>query len=216
DLIRGTSVLADQIVQTQAVHRSMEDESPVFSWTRLDLFAIIAKWRGEDPGDLPHLLTMFAFLPVPMWILWRRRHRDLGSARLDAIHDVNPKETGISDGNLGGLSGAVLLTTVLVSLYHQSYDSLLLTVPIAALIAGRISDWRDRPWWVRFGLAGLLAFPAMNYLSTRLFLLRFDVATHWVKVFTSLNGVVLAIGLVILCMMSWPRIKTNSPALETE
>jgi len=181
---RGAEVLVDQIAQTQAVHRSMEDESPVFSWTRLDLFAIVAKWRGEDPGDLQHLLVMFVLLAVPMAVLWRRRGANA------------------SDGG-GGLDSALILTATLVSLYHQSYDALLMVVPVTAILLG------IRQPWPRFGLAGrlllaaLLAWPLWNYLSTRMFLLRLDLSPDWVKVMTSLNGLALAAGLVWLCIGGW-------------
>ncbi|MEM1226287.1 MAG: hypothetical protein AAGJ40_11350 [Planctomycetota bacterium] len=184
DLGNGVVLLKDQIINTQAVHRSMEDESPVFSWTRLDLFAIIAKWRGEDPGDLPHLLSMLGLLILPMAVIARWRL------------------AGREDG-LGGMMGALILTAMLVSLYHQSYDSMILAPPIAAILIARRTTWRNQSMWVRWILAGLLAFPAMNYLSTRMFLLRFGVAEQWVRVFTSLNGIALAIGLVMLCWIGW-------------
>lgn len=183
DLAAGVRILRDQIIDTQAVHRSMEDESPVFSWTRLDLFAIIAKWRGEDPGDLPHLLAMFAFLVAPMAVLWRRR------------------QSGLDDG-IGGLTGAVVMTGMLVSLYHQSYDSLLLAAPVAGLVVGRLPAWRSRHRVTRAVLVGLLSLPAVNYVSTRFFLSRLDLSESVVKVVTSVNGLSLAIGLVLLCVIA--------------
>ncbi|MFG0287002.1 MAG: glycosyltransferase family 87 protein [Rhodopirellula sp. JB044] len=194
NLGEGVSILIDQIVDTQEVHRSMEDESPVFSWTRLDLFAIVAKWAGNDPGDLPHLLAMFGLLAFPMLVLYRRMRR------------------GFDDG-IAGWTGAILMLGLLVSLYHQSYDSLLLTAPIAGAIGLRLSAWRDLNGWVRWSLIALMALPAFNYLSTRTFLNRFEMSETTTRIFTSLNGVSLAIALLLICVVAWPA---KSPRVSGE
>ena len=183
DFIAGAETLRDQIIHTQEVHRAMPDESPVHSWTRLDLFAIISKWRGEDPGDTAHLAVMFIIMAVPMVVLWRR-------------HGCEPCDC------LAGLSGTVILTTLLVSLYHQSYDSLLMAAPVAAILAGRLPAWRCRPLAVRLLLAGLLVFPALNYLSTRTALLCLEPDGVMVKMFTSLNGLLLTAGLGMLIVLA--------------
>lgn len=184
----GVTILIEQIAQTQEVHRGMEDESPVFSWTRLDLFAIVAKWSGSDPGDLAHLLVMFLILALPMWILWKR-HR----------HAV--------DDGITGLTGGLMMTAMLVSLYHQSYDALLLVPPIVGLVCCSSSQWQRMSVRVRWSLILLLACPLLNYLSTRMFLLRLDLSETITKLLTSLNGISLTIALVILCwaMLSRPR-----------
>jgi len=196
DLSRGVRVLVSQIAETQAVHRSMEDESPVYSWTRLDLFAIVAKWRGLDPGDLQHLIGMGVVLAVPMMVLWKRR-RQAGSPASDAAEQI------------GGIDGALILTASLVSLYHQSYDALLMVVPVAAILMGRNWPWSHSPLGHRGWLAALLAWPLLNYFSTRMFLLRLDPSPQWVKVLTSLNGLALTVGLIWLCLWAW-RYRGNS------
>jgi hypothetical protein len=180
DVGSGVSKLMQQILQTQEVHRAMEDESPVHSWTRLDLFAIIAKWSGSDPGELPHLIVMFAILAMPIWILWKR-HRQ-----------------AIDDG-VAGVTGALLMTSMLVSLYHQSYDALLLVPPIAGLACSSSSHWQRMKWQIRCSLVLLLACPLANYLSTRMFLLRLEISETMTRVLTSLNGISLTLALMILC-----------------
>lgn len=189
DVGLGVSILMEQIAQTQEVHRGMEDESPVFSWTRLDLFAIIAKWSGSDPGDLPHLLAMFLILGLPMWILWKRRRG------------------GIDDGITGG-TGALMMTAMLVSLYHQSYDALLLVPPIVGLVCGSSAQWQNTRPLFRWSLILLLACPLLNYLSTRMFLLRLDLSETSTKLLTSLNGVSLTIALVMLCWAMLSRLRS--------
>ncbi len=195
DMIAGAAVLKDQIVHTQEVHRAMEDESPVHSWTRLDLYAIISKWRGEDPGDAAHLAVMFAILAVPMGVLWYRN----GCEPCDC---------------LAGLSGTIILTALLVSLYHQSYDSLLMAAPVAAILAGRLPAWRNRGWAVRCVIAGLLAFPALNYLSTRTALMRLNPGEVMVKTFTSLNGMMLTTALVLLIVLAIKERRESPDASE--
>ncbi|EMI40507.1 putative membrane protein [Rhodopirellula sp. SWK7] len=191
NLGEGISILADQIVDTQEVHRSMEDESPVFSWTRLDLFAIVAKWTGNDPGDLPHLLAMFGLLAAPMFVLFRRMRN------------------GIDDG-IAGWTGTLLMLGLLVSLYHQSYDSLLLTAPIAGAVGLRLTAWQRLNFLTRWALIALMALPPLNYLSTRTFLHRFELSETMTRVFTSLNGISLGIALIVICIIAWPA-KSTSP-----
>ena len=47
DLGAGIQTVQTHIEQTQEIHRGQRDESPVYSWTRIDLLAIIAKWMGQ-------------------------------------------------------------------------------------------------------------------------------------------------------------------------
>ena len=194
DITRGASVVRDQIIQTQEVHRSMEDESPLHSWTRLDLFAILSKWTGSDPGDLPHLAFMFLVLAMPMAILWQQRNR---------LHD---------DG-IAGLTGALLMTAMLVSLYHQSYDSLLLTAPLVGLIASLVragsNPWQHVDQRVRGALVILMMCPAVNYFSTRSFLIRFEISEFGSRLATSINGVSLSIALVLLVWIAWSAKETS-------
>ena len=184
NLGEGLSLLIQQIVDTQEVHRSMDDESPVNSWTRLDLFAIIAKWTGNDPGDAAHLSVMFTLLIVPMLVLWRRQR------------------AGMDDG-IAGLTGALLMLGLLVSLYHQSYDSLLMTAPIAGAIGLQLPAWKRMGTRRRVTLISLMGFPALNYLSTRTCLNRFELSELTVRIFTSLYGLCLAAALLIVYVLPW-------------
>jgi len=103
------------------------------------------------------------------------------------------------------VTGGVLLTALLVSLYHQSYDSLLMIAPVAGAWMARLDGWSNVSPKLRWLLCALMAFPALNYLSTRTFLLRFDLPEVVVRVFTSLNGICLAISLVILCWIAFRK-----------
>ena len=185
DLGAGIETLQVQIEQTQEIHRAQKDESPVYSWTRIDLLAIIAKWMGSDPREVLHLIVMGFILAPVLWLLNKRR------------------KLGIDDGLLG-MTGALILTTTLVSIYHQSYDGLLLIAPLAGIFFGVQSrTWRGKPAWVRWLAAGLMLAPLYNYLSTRVVLgiLGWGIEGGDItgaRVFTSINGVALAALLVLL------------------
>ena len=184
DIAAGLQIIRQDIGNAQHLHLSQIDESPLYSWTRIDLLAIVAKWTGDDPQELTHLVVMGLILAPVMWILFQIRKRDL-------------------DDGLLGITGALILATMLASLYHQSYDAVLLIAPlVGATMAGRwrkssssdaslehaspasqylanhwkpsrkLSHWETMPTVPRLGLMFLLAIPLYNYLTTRMVLSR--------------------------------------------
>ncbi|WP_146514045.1 glycosyltransferase family 87 protein [Rubripirellula amarantea] len=182
DMVHGIETLVDQISQAQEIHRADQDESPIHSWTRIDLLAVIAKWTGDDPKEALHLIVMGIVLAPVLFLLNRRRRQ------------------GIDDG-LTGLTGALILTAMLVSLYHQSYDSMLMVAPIAGLVLGANGFWRQFDHRTRFLVAALMLLPLYNYFSTRSLIRILDGGEVMTRIFTSLNGVSLAILLVILLVL---------------
>lgn len=186
DIVAGLEVLRNDISQTQEVHRAQEDESPVYSWTRIDALAIVAKWSNWDPKEAAHLIAMAGLLVPPMVVLDRRRR------------------WGIDDG-LAGWTGAIILAATLVSLYHQSYDTMLLVAPLAAILLGRPESWNKLSRTARVAVAPLLVVPMFNYLSTRMVLGRIDAPFLLEQVLTSINGVALVILLTILITLMWRK-----------
>jgi hypothetical protein len=184
DIGKGVSILLEDISQTQEIHRAQEDESPVHSWTRMDLLAIIAKWSGDDPGEATHMLAMIAVLAPAMIVLYRRR------------------KLGMDDG-LVGVTGAIILVTMIVSIYHQSYDALLLMAPLAGLVIRRLPVWTERPKWSQLVMVGLILIPLYSYFSTRMILGRLGMGDMETKVFTSINGVCLAILFGFFLWIGW-------------
>jgi hypothetical protein len=197
DFSAGIAIVKDQIAEAQEIHRGEQDESPVFSWTRIDLLAVIAKWTQKDPSEWTHLAVMAVLLLPPMALLHQRR------------------QLGIDDG-LAGITGAIILTTVLVSLYHQSYDALLMAAPVAGALIGRLPAWKSLGITKRLIFAGLLAFPAYNYLSTRMFLSRLDPDPVIVRGLTSLNGICLAAALVLLCLVASKSMQSHRSAANSQ
>lgn len=184
DLSAGVSKLLADIQETQEVHMNMVDETPEYSWTRLDLLAIVYKWKGTEPSQAVHLIVMAAMLFVPMLILFRRMRN------------------GMDDGLAGG-TGTLILVALLSSLYHQSYDAMLVFAPLAGWIAFRGPFWIEMQKATRVSLALCLLVPTFNYMTTQTVLQRLDWGDAMTRVMTSLNGIALATALVILCIQMW-------------
>lgn len=197
DLGRGLVVLGEQISDAQEIHRAQPDESPIHSWTRLDLLAVVAKWRQQDPNEVFHLVVMVVLLTPALGVLHHRRRRSV-------------------DDGLTGLTGAVIVTTMLVSLYHQSYDALLLAAPLAGLL------WCGKPVWsqlrpgIRWTIAAMLLVPLFNYISTRMILGWIDASPLQARVLTSINGVTLAIALAVFLWLGTGKSEAVQPIHSSE
>jgi hypothetical protein len=184
DIAKGLSEIRQQISDSQEVHHQEPNELPVLSWTRVDIFAIYAKWTDQDPGDLAHLGVMFLILAIPLGILFKRMR------------------AGVDDG-VAGLTGAIIMTGMIVALYRQSYDVLLLAPPIVGALGCRLESWKYLSAFTRYALILLMLFPAFNYLSTQMVLGRFDLSTELVRILTSVNAIVLAVILVWVCSIAF-------------
>lgn len=185
DLATGLEKVIADISLAQEVHMNQQDESPLHSWTRLDLLAGVCKWTGREPGQTTHLAVMAVLLAVPMAILWRRMR------------------LGIDDG-LAGATGGLITASVLTSLYHQSYDALLLVAPLTGIIAGASPAWKQTRWAGRSVLVALLAVPLLNYLSTQTLLSWLDWGDFGFRVLTSVNAFAIAAAWVRMCGVAWP------------
>ena len=193
---KGLTDIRQQITDAQVVHHHEPNEIPALSWTRIDIFAIVAKWTDQDPSDLSHLVMMIGILIVPMWLLHRWR-------------------TSAIDDGVGGMVGAMITTTMIVGLYRQSYDVLLLVPPIVGIIAGQINVWRELGRMKRFLIAVLMLFPCYNYLSTQMILGRFDLGVNMVKVVTSLNAIVMVVLLATICIVTLKNVNQRLRSMAT-
>ncbi len=178
----GWKELAEQIAQTQETHRADPIERPVNSWIRVDLMAIIAKWLAWDPTERDYLLGMLAIVLPTGWLLWKRQ-RNFAS-----------DQEGVTNW-----TGALLLLSSIVSVYHHVFDAvLLIPVVTAALVASRVGVLSScETSRTNFGklsclaIAALIAFPQLNYLSSQMLLKRLQLTDWSYQLVTSLNGVAL-------------------------
>ncbi len=197
----GFGELLTQIQQTQEIHRSDPIERPVNNWIRIDALAIVAKWTATDPNEVTTLAVMIVMLLPTGYLLWRYhrpfRKRELG----------NPFPT--HSNSALGLSGAVVLLTSIVSVYHHVYDGLTLLAPAAALIMGA-EDWRQTPKRMRGFLSACLLFPAVNYLSSQKLLNWLDGGDVAFQVITSINAAVLMIAWLIMLTLLKRRLRHSA------
>jgi len=183
DLGKGLVDIRQQIADAQEVHHNEPNELPALSWTRVDIFAIYAKWTNQDPGDTTHLIVMLGIVVFPMAVLHIRRRQ------------------GVDDG-VAGLTGAIIMTAMIVSLYRQSYDVLLLAPPLVGIVGRNLAFWRSLGAGTRIVLAMMMIFPAYNYLSTQMVLGKADFLEGMIKTVTSLNAIVMVILLIWLCILA--------------
>lgn len=192
--VGGVSELLEQIKQTQEIHRSDPIERPVNNWIRIDALAIIAKWTATDPNELLTLAVMLVMLLPAGVLLWLHHH---------------PKQGPAPTGSTLEPSGAVVLLTSVVSVYHHVYDGLLMVAPGTALLLGT-ADWKQLVRPARWLLAGALLFPAVNYLSSQKLLNALQIEGQVFQVITSVNAWVLLAGWLMMLGVLRQRVADRS------
>ena len=181
----GLTAVIDGIRQGQAAFDEDPTELPVFIWTRLDAMGVLAKINQLKPSGMQYLVAMLITL-IPIGLsIWR----------------VRDKETNQESF---GLTASIICLALLVSIYHHSYDAMLiLPVWLALLMGGKpMFSWLYN--WERWALFGLLTVPVVNYAATLRFREHFQIdnlSVAW-NVLTSVNGVCLIVALLILLLVS--------------
>lgn len=217
DFVSAFVNIFKEIQQSQEFHTTVLDETPVHTWTRIDSLAIAAKWLNANPSQTIHVLVMFPLIVLPMIVLFRRQR------------------LGIDDG-AAGLTGLVVLSTALATVYHHSYDALLLMLPLVAVLvpdidrASKVTDdssdipndetpaalhtWRQHSKFARWAIALLAFVPLYNYVSSRVIIARFaDSMPVLYKVVTSVSGVALTALVVVACVLAWRETTTKSASM---
>jgi Zn-dependent protease with chaperone function len=193
--ITGFSLSAvNQIIQDvlggQAVHMNDPFESPVTSWIRIDIAAVVAKVINRDLNEWVQIGLMLFFLAVPAGVLWRNRKR-------------------FRDPCLTDLSGSLVIVASVVAIYHNAYDAILLMAPIVGWACTR---WDRQQEHKRTDLmvVGLLMIPMFNPFSTYTMLQRFQIDSWLYQVVTSSNAVAIFLAAVLLI---W-RVERTQPVIE--
>ena len=143
----SVSELMEGLKAAEAAHMSDEFEIPMNTWTRIDLVGAIAKTTGWDPSSKVCLALMLAILVMPCLAIWKSVGRE-------------------SNGGGTGLTALIAMLALLVSIYHHSYDGLLVAVPWAAITFFGAKTLPEVSSKIRWLLSFLLAIPAINYGST--------------------------------------------------
>ena len=174
--------LLETIRQGQSAHMADARELPINTWTRIDLNAIIAKWLQADPSEGIQLLAMCGWMLIPCYFLWKLRRQ------------------GDREG-VTTLSGLIGVLAMLVSLYHQVYDALLLIAVVVAIAipSGVFANWK-LPQRILFGL--LISTPWWNYFGSEMVMKFIHADGIPLKILTSLGAFALASSLAIACWIA--------------
>lgn len=176
----GPGALTAAVTSGQAEHLADFNEMPVNNWTRVDLFAVFAKWIEINPGEGPQLLVMGVLL-VPVALALRR---------------LAPAERGPFENGCGSLAGATALLAIVVTLYHHFYDTLLVAPVAVAALWSEHPSWRTLGTRPRWTVAALSLVPWFNLLTTGSMLKLLPEWTH--RFVTSIDPLCLAIALGLL------------------
>lgn len=174
--------LIEDIRVAQANHLADPNEQPLNSWVRVDALAVFAKWTDWNPAEFAQLGVMSVLMLVPCAILFWLRKK-------------------LADDGAAGLIGAICSLTMMVALYHHFYDALVVIAPCAGL-ALCYGIWQRVGKVERGILLALMLIPLFNYSSSDFFIRHLDVAGIDYMFLTSINGVSLALALILVCVIA--------------
>ena len=167
-------------------------EYPVNTWTRLDTVGVISKIMAWKPANKTYLALMLVLLVVPGIAIWRTTGQE-------------------SNSGATGLTGMIVCLALLITIYHHSYDSLIIAIAwVAVTFFGKQACPELKASEHRM-LTVLLGIPALNYLATmrvRDAIGADNQSLIWNAV-TSINGICLLIGLLIVLNAAFRFARTN-------
>jgi hypothetical protein len=168
--------------------------SPVAGTMRCDAAAVAARLLDWDPGSGAQ-----AAIAVAIWVVCGVAVARLArSGRASRADDC---------------SGAISCLVVLVSVYHLSYDALVLVLPLVAIAVAQRGPWAGMSTWLRGGLVAGMAVPCVNYLATYEVLARLKLEQGHVLwgVITASNGIGPLVALAVCVGLAMGR-KAGSEA----
>lgn len=178
--------VVEGVKEGQAAFDDDPTEIPVNTWTRIDSLGVVSKNMQWKPGNDVYLGMMLLLLTVPGFAIWK-------VAKLE------------SNRSAAGLTAMIVVMAMLTTIYHHSYDCLLITVAWFAVTVGGKRVCSDLETIECRALSILLFIPAVNYLSTMAFRDKFNIENPsliW-SVITSVNGVCLFVALLVLLNAAW-------------
>lgn len=182
----SVSEVIEGIVRGEQIGREAVDKLPENTWTRLDLVGVAAKIMHWNPEHRVSLLVMLLLLIPPCISIW----------------SVSDRESN-SGGT--GLTALIACLSILLSIYHHTYDCLLVAVPWIGMMFFGNRTCPEISATGRRLIAILLTIPVVNYISTykiRGWLGVDNGAIAW-DLITSINGVSLLMALIIALVAAW-------------
>src|SRR5262245_19975291 len=175
----GVSGFARLLVADHGSFATTQEFDPATSFTRLDVTALIGHVCGCDPGPLLALGASLAVLACGLLAV-RRLSLSTGS-------DARP------------LLASIACLTVLLAVYHQTYDALLLALPLACLGPGRMLA---RHPLARGVVSALLLLPFCNLVGTYRIIRGFSLSPGTVAIATGVNAAALSAAFVVLLTLA--------------
>ena len=179
----------------QVAFHADPSELPVNTWTRLDVMGMIAKNAHLDPSSTQYLIGMLLMILPVGWLIWRVRD-----------HETNDQSLG--------LTASIACLALLITIYHHSYDAMLILPLWLALLLGGQAAFGWLRTWERFALIVLLSVTVVNYVATLRFreLLKVDNQSIVWNVITSANGLSLTLAMILLLVVSLRNQEPTSSA----
>jgi hypothetical protein len=140
-------------------------------WTQIDVPYLLHQILGEPPSAIVSSLVGLSVFLIGIVIVYRLAGR---------------RRPGDEELQIG-----VSFLTLLVCVYHQVYDALLLVLPLTLAIAGRGKPlWRNHGG-TRLAIIALIAFPGVNYVVTWSVLERLGATGGWRRAAIAMNALAL-------------------------
>ena len=181
--------VVEGIKQGQAAFDDDPTEDPINTWTRLDAMGVVSKIAGLKPSGAQYLAGMLALLIPIGYFIWQIRQKEILGGE-----DETFQPTAI-----------IACLALLISIYHHSYDALLiLPFWIALPLGGRsLFPWLSG-WRIHVAFA-LLTVPVINYVATLRFreLLVIDNQSAIWNAITAANGICLLAALILVALASF-------------
>jgi hypothetical protein len=196
----GWDSLASILDENQATIEAARPFDPATSHSRVDANVVVQQVLGL-PGGRWSELTVFAAAVL------------LAGAALRSSRALEPASP----------AGALVLLTIIVCVYHQTYDAVLLTPIPLALVARARGLWHGAPRTLQLAVALVSAVPLVNVTWTKTFdsLLQgvFRVPSMTLDQLAPIEAVInstaclLAFGLALAAV--WTSRTSPAPAIET-
>lgn len=189
-LVQRAGGLVPMINLLVADHHRFADTrefDPTLSPIRIDAVALFGHLWRRPPERMWVVAISAVVFCLGLFAVWRLAR----TTRSDARH----------------LSGCLICLTILLVIYHQVYDALLLSLPLACIGPGRLLGSTPRAR----GLAGaLLLVPFLNLLGTYWAIAALQLSDRAVAINTGLNGAALAGAFGLLVWAALDRSSTET------
>ena len=180
----GVGPLAASMLNTATAFAAKVDVAATGDGFRVDVIGLVGRLSGREAGAAAELMLAGAVLAI------------------GAVAVARTRRSGADEAHL---APSLACMTIVLCLYHNAYDMLLLTLPlVAAVTARRVAPWSTHPA-LHGCLLGCLIVPFVNYLASQSALDALAVGrgtAAWTAIMTT-NGLALLFAFAILVAGTW-------------